>query len=137
MNGFYRVVRHTPFGVPAHSKQPNSNFCFPLSLSPSLSFSSIYADPLVQFSKYAVIKPKYYDAHQHQISLNSTDWCRRIGHIKLYDESGATLFTLNVFVNSQFIASTFYAEYRDWETDRKSTRLNSSHEIPSRMPSSA
>ena len=29
------------------------------------------------------------------------------------------------------------AVYRDWETDRKSTRLNSSHEIPSRMPSSA
>ena len=29
------------------------------------------------------------------------------------------------------------ALYRDWETDRKSTRLNSSHEIPSRMPSSA
>ena len=29
--------------------------------------------------------------------------------------------------------------YRDWETnkDRKSTRLNSSHEIPARMPSSA
>ena len=27
--------------------------------------------------------------------------------------------------------------YRDWETDRKSTRLNSSHEIPFRMPSSA
>ena len=30
-----------------------------------------------------------------------------------------------------------YYDYRDWETDRKSTRLNSSHEIPSRMPSSA
>ena len=30
-----------------------------------------------------------------------------------------------------------HAAYRDWETDRKSTRLNSSHEIPSRMPSSA
>ena len=30
-----------------------------------------------------------------------------------------------------------YKNYRDWETDRKSTRLNSSHEIPSRMPSSA
>ena len=30
-----------------------------------------------------------------------------------------------------------YSTYRDWETDRKSTRLNSSHEIPSRMPSSA
>ena len=31
----------------------------------------------------------------------------------------------------------FATSYRDWETDRKSTRLNSSHEIPSRMPSSA
>ena len=29
------------------------------------------------------------------------------------------------------------ASYRDWETDRKSTRLNSSHEFVSRMPSSA
>ena len=28
-------------------------------------------------------------------------------------------------------------QYRDWETDRKSTRLNSSHEFVSRMPSSA
>ena len=33
--------------------------------------------------------------------------------------------------------SISYRNYRDWETDRKSTRLNSSHEIPSRMPSSA
>ena len=31
----------------------------------------------------------------------------------------------------------YWNGYRDWETDRKSTRLNSSHEIPSRMPSSA
>ena len=29
------------------------------------------------------------------------------------------------------------ATYRDWETDRKSTRLNSSHRSLSRMPSSA
>ena len=29
------------------------------------------------------------------------------------------------------------AAYRDWETDRKSTRLNSSHSAKSRMPSSA
>ena len=29
------------------------------------------------------------------------------------------------------------AGYRDWETDRKSTRLNSSHSGESRMPSSA
>ena len=30
-----------------------------------------------------------------------------------------------------------YNMYRDWETDRKSTRLNSSHITRSRMPSSA
>ena len=32
---------------------------------------------------------------------------------------------------------TFNGPYRDWETDRKSTRLNSSHRSLSRMPSSA
>ena len=30
-----------------------------------------------------------------------------------------------------------FGYYRDWETDRKSTRLNSSHRSLSRMPSSA
>ena len=37
------------------------------------------------------------------------------------------------------IAANTYstASYRDWETDRKSTRLNSSHLKLSRMPSSA
>ena len=33
--------------------------------------------------------------------------------------------------------STDRGVYRDWETDRKSTRLNSSHSAKSRMPSSA
>ena len=33
--------------------------------------------------------------------------------------------------------SVFFFFYRDWETDRKSTRLNSSHLKLSRMPSSA
>ena len=43
----------------------------------------------------------------------------------------------------QFFGETISEEsaaaymYRDWETDRKSTRLNSSHEFVSRMPSSA
>ena len=31
----------------------------------------------------------------------------------------------------------YYLKYRDWETDRMSTRLNSSHSAKSRMPSSA
>ena len=35
------------------------------------------------------------------------------------------------------IANNKLSSYRDWETDRKSTRLNSSHRSLSRMPSSA
>ena len=39
------------------------------------------------------------------------------------------------------IANAYFAPlaivYRDWETDRKSTRLNSSHSGESRMPASA
>ena len=35
------------------------------------------------------------------------------------------------------VADVMIFQYRDWETDRKSTRLNSSHSGESRMPSSA
>ena len=35
------------------------------------------------------------------------------------------------------LLSQYIPSYRDWETDRKSTRLNSSHSAKSRMPSSA
>ena len=40
---------------------------------------------------------------------------------------------------SRYALGTNYTKsgYRDWETDRKSTRLNSSHSAKSRMPSSA
>ena len=39
---------------------------------------------------------------------------------------------------SLFLKKAYYGRcYRDWETDRKSTRLNSSHSRASRMPSSA
>ena len=43
----------------------------------------------------------------------------------------------NFFVIDIDYSDTFKYRYRDWETDRKSTRLNSSHSGESRMPSSA
>ena len=43
-------------------------------------------------------------------------------------------FALTTLVPASFISASCY---RDWETDRKSTRLNSSHSRASRMPSSA
>ena len=39
--------------------------------------------------------------------------------------------------NSNYETVLMNSAYRDWETDRKSTRLNSSHSAKSRMPSSA
>ena len=47
------------------------------------------------------------------------------------DEQG---FRLYVVIGN---VDTDRPTYRDWETDRKSTRLNSSHSAKSRMPSSA
>ena len=46
-----------------------------------------------------------------------------------YGNNGPSLSITNLVSNT--------CEYRDWETDRKSTRLNSSHSAKSRMPSSA
>ena len=40
-------------------------------------------------------------------------------------------------VPSGILIQVLHGSYRDWETDRKSTRLNSSHLKLSRMPSSA
>ena len=43
----------------------------------------------------------------------------------------------NILLKPQTIKEPLATKYRDWETDRKSTRLNSSHITRSRMPSSA
>ena len=49
------------------------------------------------------------------------------------DETRPVRYTSDV----RLILHTKDPAYRDWETDRKSTRLNSSHRSLSRMPSSA
>ena len=54
----------------------------------------------------------------------------RLTSVFKYDEGWTNS---NTDTNRLFIAPS----YRDWETDRKSTRLNSSHSGESRMPSSA
>ena len=42
---------------------------------------------------------------------------------------------MSIEASADFVKNRYV--YRDWETDRKSTRLNSSHSGESRMPSSA
>ena len=47
-------------------------------------------------------------------------------------------YLINTAVEDAIPTLTYTSRaYRDWETDRKSTRLNSSHSAKSRMPSSA
>ena len=49
-----------------------------------------------------------------------------------------TVITCRLFrVRSPLLTESRLISYRDWETDRKSTRLNSSHSGEPRMPSSA
>ena len=47
------------------------------------------------------------------------------------------IYYRNKIFTEQEREKLFLNAYRDWETDRKSTRLNSSHITRSRMPSSA
>ena len=68
---------------------------------------------------------------------------------KTHNELQAELSRLKNFINAETstvrgvnntlkeMAKNTGIKYRDWETDRKSTRLNSSHSAKSRMPSSA
>ena len=56
--------------------------------------------------------------------------------VQLIPESNlANLMIRKNFAGKRVKVTVF--RYRDWETDRKSTRLNSSHSAKSRMPSSA
>ena len=68
----------------------------------------------------------------------------RISRIKIFDNRiyihDSKLKSLFVFDSKGLFLYSIRdvgGVYRDWETDRKSTRLNSSHRSLSRMPSSA
>ena len=57
-----------------------------------------------------------------------------------YNKGKMELFEMSKYYSDNFnneITMDAPPKYRDWETDRKSTRLNSSHSAKSRMPSSA
>ena len=72
--------------------------------------------------------------------LNKTEATRKISmYLTKYVSKNDTKSDRLPWHCSRDISALFISinYYRDWETDRKSTRLNSSHEIPSRMPSSA
>ena len=75
--------------------------------------------------------------HKH---LEVTQWVERYTGVQLPRNKGLSrrevVFgrKLSEFIDKELVS---HYTYRDWETDRKSTRLNSSHITRSRMPSSA
>ena len=73
-------------------------------------------------------------------SISIHDVLKDIEHISILklDCEGSEWEILYNMTRDEFNKiDTIGREYRDWETDRKSTRLNSSHSAKSRMPSSA
>ena len=60
-----------------------------------------------------------------------------IGNTSGTNTGDETATTIRDKVGNASSTNTGVLRYRDWETDRKSTRLNSSHSAKSRMPSSA
>ena len=68
-------------------------------------------------------------------------WDKNSDGLSVWNKSTKTLFkTLCKNEAYNYLVQNAQNElivYRDWETDRKSTRLNSSHSAKSRMPSSA
>ena len=75
---------------------------------------------------------RLYNSSVRYFEQQATELFTKMGKSKSLFETGQLL--------EMFVAGDISPElcsYRDWETDRKSTRLNSSHLKLSRMPSSA
>ena len=80
--------------------------------------------------------PKLSDSTKPAIDYST---CYKLPFLSLYNEDCFETMK-RIPDNSVDLMLTdppYNAIYRDWETDRKSTRLNSSHITRSRMPSSA
>ena len=71
----------------------------------------------------------------HEVNSTSTSIIKLFKDGLFYSNLDLIQISSNTF--EQVFNFTENGEYRDWETDRKSTRLNSSHSAKTRMPSSA
>ena len=99
------------------------------------------AKKAIELWKQEALNTKYLDKTQEERVA------KLVSEIALLQKEGAVQDSIvdvnyNTARKIQKEVENFYYEmitkrYRDWETDRKSTRLNSSHSAKSRMPSSA
>ena len=74
------------------------------------------------------ITGEYTDIEELKEDLSIIDWNKVVNVV---------WNVCDLYWKGKMINDKTQGDYRDWETDRKSTRLNSSHITRSRMPSSA
>ena len=94
------------------------------------TYDELYAEVGETITESGLGGEKALDLFKHVLAQAciSTDHPRYLAFIPSAPTESSNLFDLVVIVTGK---------HRDWETDRKSTRLNSSHLKLSRMPSSA
>ena len=93
-------------------------------------------------NKLIINKVKDFRDSQPALSSPDVDWTEFMSDYDTRAFIQATMQRLQSLIDGLNNAKILhdwdnYQAYRDWETDRKSTRLNSSHITRSRMPSSA
>ena len=94
-------------------------------------------------SNYKCIYPGYKNCAAGKCIIENDDSvleaCKSNNKCPYYNAKRMAMASKIVVMNFTYflIESNYVGSYRDWETDRKSTRLNSSHSAKSRMPSSA
>ena len=110
--------------IPSHWIGTQVKYGYQVTLGKMLQSSpKSFQDELKPYLKAQNIQPKGISLNQVEEMWFSPDECK-----KLLLKKGDVLVSEGGDVGRS---------YRDWETDRKSTRLNSSHITRSRMPSSA
>ena len=119
------------------------------SIITKIPFHSYLVDTARQFIKYNFEENEFDGLHvrrtDHAYQLEEKEFIEKINNSSRLcfvcsDDKEAERNFLENCPNVRVYPKTSYVEmqtYRDWETDRKSTRLNSSHSAKSRMPSSA
>ena len=111
----------------------HSDFPRVLDKFPQRSFHSILLGSKDRNEVRELLSARDFEALTTDYVINKKGVRRPVSMSDAYYSQFAVKFT----GSSSFTREQTPTLYRDWETDRKSTRLNSSHSAKSRMPSSA
>ena len=96
--------------------------------------TALVATSLISVSSLSVYASKAWQGHENMVAVQQDI---QILKQRVLDKNTALQQANSKVTDLTNQINNTNTSYRDWETDRKSTRLNSSHSAKSRMPSSA